>query len=166
MTKATMDTMKHVLKSNRKSKITEILFTFMHIYIIIFKEGGLYYSQFIFKIQYYPLRLQKERNVSVICRIPLLVHSYLKCKKRSIKSLALVARVRADHAHLRDVVVFVRPLQEGICESQSGNALKQRGEEYDNSEQEEHEDIEVTGFPHLFHQQIQAPIFQFSSTFK
>lgn len=37
---------------------------------------------------------------------------------------ALVARVRADHAHLRHVVVLVRPLQEGVGEPQSRDALK------------------------------------------
>lgn len=40
-------------------------------------------------------------------------------------SLALIAGVRADHAHLCDVVIFVRPLQKRIRQSQSGKALKQ-----------------------------------------
>ncbi len=55
-----MDTMKYVLKSNRKSKITQILLTFMHIYIIIFKESDLYYSQFILKYRIIPSGCKKS----------------------------------------------------------------------------------------------------------
>lgn len=50
-----------------------------------------------------------------------------KKKKRSIKVLTLVGRERTDHTHLCDVVVFVRPLQKCVRESQSGDALEQRG---------------------------------------
>lgn len=48
-------------------------------------------------------------------------------KKRSIKVLTLVGRERTDHTHLCNVVVFVRPLQKCVRESQSGDALEQRG---------------------------------------
>lgn len=44
----------------------------------------------------------------------------------------LVALVRADHAHLSDVVVLVRPLQKRVLESQSRHTLEERGgERYD-----------------------------------
>lgn len=97
------------------------LLTFMHIYIIIFKESDLYYSQLIVKYNILPLSCKKD---SVMCRMPQLVHSYVKCKKRSRKLLALIARKRADHTHLCNVVVFVRPLQKCICEPQTRNALQ------------------------------------------
>lgn len=49
-------------------------------------------------------------------------------KKHIIKSSALNAPVWANHAHLCNVVIFIRPRQKRICESQSRNALKQRDE--------------------------------------
>lgn len=39
----------------------------------------------------------------------------------------LVALVRADHAHLSDVIVLVRPLQKRVLESQPRHALEERG---------------------------------------
>lgn len=50
--------------------------------------------------------------------------SSAKRKKKKKRASALVARVRADHAHLRHVVVLVRPLQERVGEPQSRDALK------------------------------------------
>lgn len=47
-----------------------------------------------------------------------------KMPKRKKLFLALVARIRADHTHLCNVIVFVCPLQKCIRESQSGNTLK------------------------------------------
>lgn len=50
--------------------------------------------------------------------------------KRRVKvaaSLVLVVLVWADHAHLCDVIVLVRPLQKRVYEPQSRNALEGRG---------------------------------------
>lgn len=47
-----------------------------------------------------------------------------------LKASALVACVRADHTHLCDVVVFVRPLQKRVGEPQSRDALKRTREEH------------------------------------
>ena len=122
----------------------------MHIYIIIFKQSGLYYSQFIFKIQFSPLQVAKRVKCQrYVQTFHSLVHSFSKTqkkkrkkkkkRKRSIKVLTLIGRERTDHTHLCDVVVFVRPLQKCVRESQSGNALAQRGERKQNiSAQEQH----------------------------
>lgn len=65
MTKATTDTKNYVVKCNRKSKMIEILLTLMHIYIIIFKESDLYYSQVILKYNLIPSGCKKS-EISVL----------------------------------------------------------------------------------------------------
>lgn len=76
----------YVLWSDRKLKIPEVLLTFMHIYIIIFKQSGLYYSQFIFKIQFSPLQVAKRVKCQrYVQTFHSLVHSFLKRKKKKRK---------------------------------------------------------------------------------
>lgn len=53
------DRVKYVVKCNRKSKMIEILLTLMHIYIIIFKESDLYYSQVMLKYNIIPSGCKK-----------------------------------------------------------------------------------------------------------
>lgn len=87
---------------------------------IIFKESNLYYSQFTLKCRMTrpPQGCKKVESPFGPLRSKMLI--------RSIKSLALIICVWADYTHLCNVIIFIRPLQKYVFESQPWNALKRR----------------------------------------
>lgn len=76
------------------------------------KESDLCYQQLILK--YRIIHTSGKNNVKKNSPVGPLSS---KQPVKRVKSLMLIALVRADHAHLSDVIVLVRPLQKRVLES-------------------------------------------------